>query len=145
MSKRITRKIEVLEEPNIMSIGNKEFPSGFTRKVVPEAYHLICPELERRVSLICAEGLAKYRDNKIIEADVTTARYGGPPDNIVRHMKRHLNLWLSGNREEDHLAKVAWAIQELMHAETNGVCKHVNMFLKLENQVTITKRHDMEK
>lgn len=124
---------------------NKEQPkdinNGFTRTVVKEAFHLICPELERRLSLIYAEGLSKYKDEDIKEAEITTARFGGPPDNIVRHMRRHLNLWLSGNRDEDHLAKVSWAIAELMHAETDGKCEHYNMFLKVENRIEVKRKH----
>lgn len=117
------------------------FSSGFTRNVVEEAFHLICPELERRVSLVCAEGLRRHKDETITEAETTTARFGGPPDNLIRHMKRHLNKWLAGNRSEDHLAKVAWAIQELMHAETDGNCEHYNMVLEEAHRIIVKKKH----
>lgn len=56
-------------------------------------------------------------------------------------MKRHLNLWLSGNREEDHLAKVVWGIGELMHDETDGTCQHFNMLLKSEHRTERKRKH----
>lgn len=109
--------------------------SGFTRDsrgIVP--IQLVCPELERRVGLIFAEGLIKYKDSNVTEADTTTARFGGPLDNLIKHMLNHLNKWRQGDRTEDHLAKIAWSIQQIMHQETN--CEHYNIFLKAENRIS---------
>ena len=111
-----------------------KYPNGYTRVPIKEAYHLICPELERRLSLIYAEGLKKYKDMSIKEAEVTTARFNSPLDDLIRHMKRHFNLWLSGDRTEDHLAKLAWGITQIMHQEIPSGCQHINIFLNEDNK-----------
>ena len=105
------------------------FATGATRVPVKEAFHLICPELERRVSLICAEGLENYRDKEFPEVEVTTAIRGMPLYNLIKHAQRHWNFYRAGRKDEDHLAKMAWAIQQIMHQE-NKECQHYEIFIK---------------
>lgn len=126
----------IVESPKIPASNNTS--SGFTRESEAiSPFHLICPELERRVALVCAEGLKKYRDRTVSEAEVTTARYGAPLDNLIKHMKNHLNKWLAGDRSEDNLAKVAWTIQQIMHQDAE--CDHLNMIVNEEHQCTSRK------
>ncbi len=109
--------------------------TGATRIPVEEHFHYICPELERRVALICAEGFAAYPDKEVPYAELSTGRKGLPLANHMKHARRHFNKWLKGDRTEDHLAKVAWAIMSIMHDESNPECEHFNMLLKPEHQI----------
>lgn len=107
--------------------AKQTFATGAVRTPVPEAFHVVCPELERRVVIICAEGIKTYPDDQV-EIEISTAWRGLPLWNILKHAKRHWNLWLSGDRSEDHLAKVAWAVQQIMHQESK--CNHVEVLMK---------------
>ena len=103
-----------------------------------EEGHLVCPELERRVSLVCHEGLEKYPDENVVEAAVTTARHGLPKYNLIKGIARHWRKYRRGAQDEDHLAKVAWGIQELMHAETlrtDNPCCHIDILLDEDNRI----------
>ena len=120
-----------------MSAPLSQFESGATRVEVEEHFHYVCPELERRVSLIAAEGYKSYPDTTVPYAKLSTGRHGLPLANLLQHGRRHLNLYLRGDRSEDHLAKVAWAIMSIMHQETQATdkpCQHFNMLLKPEDQ-----------
>ncbi len=70
-------------------------------------YHLIPWESMRRVAAIFAEGLRKYPDT-VVNArhlDRITPEW---LDERYCHAIDHLAKWQEGNRNEDHLAKVAW-------------------------------------
>lgn len=101
--------------------------TGAIRVPVAEHFHAVCPELERRVAIICAEGFKSYPD---VEAGCELSNgitKGLPLYNTLKHARRHWNKWLSGDRTEDHLAKVAWAIALIMHQESG--CQHVQMLV----------------
>ena len=42
---------------------------------------------------------------------------GVPASVVINHMQRHENLWLAGDRSDDHLAAIAWGCFALMHYE----------------------------
>lgn len=109
------------------------FETGSTRVPIPEHYHAICPELERRVSMICAEGFDHYPDEDVKYAELSTGRKGLPLQNLIKHGAHHWNMWRRGDRTEDHLAKVAWALQQIMHQE-NPECQHFNILIKPEHK-----------
>jgi hypothetical protein len=40
---------------------------------------------------------------------------GMPAGDVLNHMEQHLNLWKSGDRDDDHLAAAAWGCFALMY------------------------------
>lgn len=110
------------------------FTSGAVRKVIKECGHMICPEFDRRVGLIYTEGLESYRDKTINYAEITTARFGLPFDNLLRHLHNHYLRFRAGDLSEDNLAKVGWAIQQIMHQESKG-CQHYNILLQEKDRL----------
>lgn len=63
----------------------------------------------RRLAETCAEGAKKYGERNW--------ERGFPATSLVNHALRHLNLWLSGDASEDHLAHSSWNLLALMHFE----------------------------
>lgn len=131
MAKRINKNaVEVLE-------------TGATRVPVEEHCHYICPEMELRVSRICAEGFKSYPDKDVLYAELSTGRRGLPKANLAKHARRHWALLWKGDKREDHAAKVIWALMQMMHQEsgdadnpwTTGPCDHFNFLLKQEDQI----------
>lgn len=107
---------------------HEHLSTGATRVPIQEHFHAVCPELERRVAMICAEGFKTYPD-KDSKVELSTGLSKGLPlHNVLKHARRHWNLWLAGDRKEDHLAKVAWAIAVIMHKESG--CKHIEILTK---------------
>lgn len=88
-------------------------------------FDLIPPCVERRLAAIYEEGAQKYGEAKYIEQPL-------PESVIWNHIKNHENLWLSGDRSEDHLAKVMWGIATLMNMEE----MHTDGFLDSIHDVT---------
>lgn len=74
---------------------------------IPFRYDLIPPVFLRELSEIYEEGVHKYGPAKYIENPL-------PWSVIVNHLINHLNLWISGDRSEKHLGKVAWGVATLM-------------------------------
>jgi len=107
----------VLETPiNISSsaplnTATVTFKSGAVRTKDAEGYRfdLISPIGLRRLAAIYDEGAKKYGDNNW--------RKGLPFSDVLHHALNHLNLWQSGDRTEDHLAKVAWGMFAIMEFE----------------------------
>lgn len=92
-------------------LGLTVFSSGATRSndANDVAYDLISPWAYERLAKIYAEG-AKVHGPRNWEK-------GQPVYVVINHAVRHFTLWQQGNREEDHLAKMAWGIFALMHFE----------------------------
>jgi hypothetical protein len=145
-NKRLHIKVENLSNDNAKSnndiqmhiTGYKEqettFAGGAKRIVILECSHLICPELNRRVGLIYTEGLDSYPDKSVSHyAQISTARFGLPLDNLLRHLDNHYLRYRHGDNSEDNLAKIAWAIQQIMHQEDKN-CQHYNLLLKPEDR-----------
>jgi hypothetical protein len=40
-----------------------------------------------------------------------------PASDLLNHLLRHVDLYRSGDRDEDHLAHAAWGLFALMHFE----------------------------
>lgn len=105
-----------------VEVTTKTLDTGAVRVPVQEHFHAVCPQLERRVALICAEGFKSYPDTESRAELSSGITKGLPLYNTMKHARRHLNLWLSGDRNEDHLGKVAWAIARIMHQESDCRC-----------------------
>jgi len=90
---------------------NTEFETGAVRSgdAQSERYDLISPIGMRRLAATCHEGAQKYSD--------FNWERGMPVHDLLNHGLRHLNLYLSGDRSEDHLAHAAWNCFAAMHSE----------------------------
>lgn len=92
----------------------KTFASGAVRvDADTPAYSYIPPCAIGRLANVYKEGERNYPG--------FNWRKGIPTSNIIDHALAHLNKWLSGDRGEDHLAKVAWAMFSLMYYEYMGI------------------------
>lgn len=91
--------------------GKTRFTTGAVRSAdaADVRYDLISPIGERRLAETYAEGARKYGDNNWLK--------GLPASDLMNHAKRHINLWLTGDASEDHLAHAAWNLVALMHFE----------------------------
>jgi hypothetical protein len=72
-------------------------------------YDLVSPIGLRRVAEACSEGAAKY-------SDFNWEKGMAIPD-VLNHAVRHVYLYLSGDRTEDHLAHAGWNLFAAMHSE----------------------------
>lgn len=72
-------------------------------------YDLVSPIGLRRLAETCHEGAAKYSD--------FNWEKGMDIPNLLNHALRHLYIFLSGDRSEDHLAHAAWNLFAAMHSE----------------------------
>jgi hypothetical protein len=71
-------------------------PGGGKRSRVPERFDLV-PGL-REVAQVMGTGAEKYGEKNWM---------GLPPESMVNHAIRHLVLWMSGDRSENHAAHAA--------------------------------------
>jgi hypothetical protein len=74
-----------------------------------ERYDLITPIGLRRLAQTYAEGAAKYGEHNWEQ--------GMPVHDLLNHALRHLYLYLSGDRKEDHLGHAAWNVLGAIHSE----------------------------
>ena len=72
-------------------------------------YDLVTPIGLRRVAEAYAEGAVKY--------SAFNCEKGMPMDDLLNHCLRHIYLYLSGDRSEDHLGHAGWNILMSMHSE----------------------------
>lgn len=73
-------------------------------------FHSVSPYGLRRLAMIHHEGDTRYGYNNW--------RKGMPHSNIINHLINHLMIYLQeGNRNQDNLAKIAWACFTLMEFE----------------------------
>ena len=89
----------------------RTFPSGATRSrdADCERYDLIPPSAVRREAIIMAEGAETHGDRNWEQ--------GVPIHVCLNHLERHLNLYKSGDRSEDHLAKIRVNAGFIIHFE----------------------------
>lgn len=89
----------------------KRFETGAVRSRDADMvrFDLITPIGLRRLAETYAEGAAKYGANNW--------KRGIPASDLINHVIRHIYLWLSGDRAEDHLAHAAWGLMTTMHFE----------------------------
>lgn len=93
------------EEGSTVRYGN-----GAVRSSDAEAtrYDLVSPIGLAAVAAACAEGAKKYGDYNW--------ERGMPANDMLNHALRHLYMFLSGNRDEDHLGHAAWNIMAAIHS-----------------------------
>jgi hypothetical protein len=73
-------------------------------------YDLIPPGPLFRLARIYEDGALKYDDNNW--------RKGQPLSRYVDSAKRHLQKWVAGEHDEDHLAQASWNLFGLMWTES---------------------------
>jgi len=102
----VTPQLQVAPE-----VKNVRYPSGATRSADAE---------DVRFDLIPACALMRLAARYAIGSKAHGDRNweGGMPSGVVlNHLERHLNLWKSGDRSDDHLAAAAWGCFALMFYE----------------------------
>ena len=87
------------------------FTSGAVRskEIDSVRYDLISQVGLRRLAETYAEGSRKYFDRNWEK--------GIPTSNLINHTLHHIQQWLNGNSNEDHLAHAAWGLFAIMHFE----------------------------
>lgn len=90
-------------------IGVQTFATGAVRgsDLAAVRYDLISPIAERRLAETYAEGSKKYSDYNWLK--------GLPAHDLINHAKAHINMFLTGDKSEDHLAHAVWNLCSLMH------------------------------
>ena len=113
-----TKFLYVKEDPFVEIEKDEKlttFPSGATRSsdADNERYDL-CPSIwAKRDAIIMAEGAKTHgADNW---------KRGIPISVCLNHLERHLNLWKSGNTDEDHLAKIRVNAGFIMYFEEENL------------------------
>lgn len=69
------------------------------------------------ISPIFLERFAKHTENGAKKYGAMNWTKGQPLSRFMDSALRHLNKFLEGNRDEDHLAAAAWNIQGIIHTE----------------------------
>ena len=111
-----TNRISNLKIPTDEQIHKTKY----TRIPIKEHFHSICPAMELALAKICTEGDTHYGEwNWLNLHKVSLERF---KKDTIKHLMRHLNLYRSGNRKEDHLAKVIWGCMAILHYDMN--CHH---------------------
>lgn len=108
------RKIETRESvAGLKDTGTRtEFETGAVREaslVDKGRYDLVSPYAIRRLAVVCAKGAVKY-DDRNWEKGMQLHRY-------IDSAKRHLDQYLMGQTDEDHLGHALWNIHALIHTE----------------------------
>lgn len=87
-----------------------KYASGAVRSSDAEAtrYDLITPIGLAAVAAACAEGAQRYGDYNW--------ERGMPANDMLNHALRHIYLFLSGCRSEDHLGHAAWNVMAAIHS-----------------------------
>lgn len=91
------------------SLSQSEHGAVRSTDAMSTRYDLISPVGLRRLAETYAEGAKKYGD--------CNWELGFPVSDILNHAIRHLYIFLSGDRSEDHLAHAAWGLFSAMHFE----------------------------
>lgn len=88
----------------------KKFESGAVRSSDAEQhrYDLISPIGLAAVAAACAEGSQKY--------SAFNWEKGMPATDMLNHALRHIYLFLSGDRAEDHLGHAGWNVLGAIHS-----------------------------
>jgi hypothetical protein len=86
------------------------YETGAVRSSDAEAtrYDLISPIGLAAVAAACAEGAERYGD--------FNWEKGMPACDLINHALRHVYLFLSGDRSEDHLGHAAWNMLGAIHS-----------------------------
>lgn len=89
----------------------QNFETGAVRdiQIGKGRFDLISPVGERRLARRYEQGAEKYGDRNW--------QKGIPIGRCLDSAKRHINQYLEGNNEEDHLSAAAWNLFTAMHME----------------------------
>lgn len=107
--------LEQLKEMTDQEADNRAlFSTGAVRSKDADdlRYDLIPPGPLKRLARRYAIGAAKYGDHNWLR--------GFPAGDVFKHLMKHLEAYRAGDREDDHLAAVAWGVFALMHYESTG-------------------------
>lgn len=96
--------IKVTEDKSV------KYASGAVRSSDAEQtrYDLISPIGLRAVAEACAEGASRY--------GAWNWEAGMPANDMLNHALRHIYIFLSGDRSEDHLGHAAWNLLAAIHS-----------------------------
>lgn len=72
-------------------------------------YDLMSPIVNRRLAIIFEKGASKY--------DARNWEKGMPLGRFIDSAKRHLDQFIEGHRDEDHLGQAIWNLCALLHVE----------------------------
>lgn len=72
-------------------------------------FDLISPRFLKRLALVLEKGAVKYGDRNWEK--------GQPLSRYLDSALRHINCYLMGMRDEDHLAQAAWNLHSLIHTQ----------------------------
>lgn len=70
-------------------------------------YDLISPIALRRLAIVCQKGAAKYQERNWEK--------GMPISRLLDSSLRHINQYIEGYRDEDHLAHAMWNLMAALH------------------------------
>jgi len=104
-----------IDEKDALNEKLTKFPGGATRSsdADNERYDL-CPSIwQKRDAIIMAEGAITHGPDNW--------KSGIPINVCLNHLERHLNLWKSGDRTEDHLAKIRVNAGFIMYFEEENL------------------------
>ena len=98
--------------------GTTNFASGARRSDDAKGmrFDLVCPTGVRRVAERCFLGavVKGYGEGNWTK--------GMDVQDTINHIQRHLDLWKSGDRSDDHLGGAAWGLFAIMHFEECCTC-----------------------
>lgn len=89
----------------------KQLPTGALSSTDADdvRFDLISPIALERIARTYAEGAKRYGEHNWLK--------GIPSSDLLNRALRHINLYLQGDKSEDHLAHAAWNIFAIMHFE----------------------------
>ena len=95
-------------------MDKEKYKGGATRNAIaPVRYDLIKWEFIREMAKVMDEGAKSHGED-----NWTT---GMPRATVINHMFEHWHQWLEGDRNEPHLAKMAFGLMALWYYEKNGI------------------------
>ena len=98
--------------PIEVSSSGVTFGTGARRDALAPRYDLIPPCALKRLAQIYTEGAEHYGAHNW--------QKGMDYSDTINHALEHLLKYMRGDKEEDHLAKVAWAMFALMYYDFTG-------------------------
>jgi hypothetical protein len=100
-----------IKDEEVVAQGGTQFSTGAVRSGDANTvmYQLISPIGMRRLAETMKEGFDKY--------GAYNWERGMPIGDILNHALRHIYIYLSGDRSEDHLAHAGWNLHAAMHME----------------------------
>ena len=117
-----------LPKPEVSSEEMHTFCTGAVRSTDADntRYDLLSPIAIRRYAAAMAEGAEKYGDHNWEK--------GMPINDLINHGLRHIFLYLSGDKSEDHLGHALWNVAAACHSE--------EAWPELNKEVTLKEKTD---